>query len=153
KSRLVLNSALKDPKVQEKKLEVVSNQIDPVDWLEKEIKVDFPSGPEILRISMSGNNRDELELLVNSVVKAYLREIVDNERINRQKQLDQVKDIVSKYEETLKRRRATFRMLAETAGSSDAKTLVLKQQCVQDELNANQKELLQLQSELRKLRI
>jgi capsular exopolysaccharide synthesis family protein len=153
KSRLVLDSALNDPKVQDKQLEVVNNQIDPVEWLEKEIKVDYPSGQEILRISMSGNNPEELKLLVDSVTRAYFLKIVDDERIKRQKQLDQVQQILTRYEESLRQKRARFRMLAETAGSSDAKTLVLKQQFAQDQLNANQKELLQLRSELRKLRI
>ncbi len=50
KSRLVPSTALNDPKVA--KLEMLSEKVDPIEWLEKELQVDFASGSEILRISI-----------------------------------------------------------------------------------------------------
>src|SRR5262245_24954457 len=52
KSRLVLNAALRDPKVAE--LKSVREHSQPVLWLEKEIQVDFSVAPEVLRIQMTG---------------------------------------------------------------------------------------------------
>jgi capsular exopolysaccharide synthesis family protein len=150
KSRDLLNRALNKDEVSE--LEVVRSQLDPAEWLEKEIKVDYP-GPEFLRISMSGNKPDELRLLVESVTKVYWDERVDKEHHIKRKQLEQVKEFVTTYENKLKEKRQTFRKLAEAAGSSDAHTLALKQRFAQERLALSEKELLQLTSELRKLRI
>src|SRR5262249_12423516 len=46
KSPLVLNSALRDPKVE--RLPIVLKQDDPVAWLEREIHADFGTAPEVL---------------------------------------------------------------------------------------------------------
>ena len=52
KSRKVIESALKQDAVT--KLASVRKQEDPIDWLSNQIKVDFPRGSEILRISVTG---------------------------------------------------------------------------------------------------
>src|SRR5437588_753954 len=69
KSRLVLVSALRDPRVA--KLGVIARQaeqgVDPVEWLEREVQVDFSVAPEDLRISMSGLETDDLVVLVNAL--------------------------------------------------------------------------------------
>jgi hypothetical protein len=65
KSRLVLASALRDPKVAN--LAILANRLDPIAWLEKEVQADFALSPEIMRISMSGLETDDLVVLVNAI--------------------------------------------------------------------------------------
>ncbi|HYV36565.1 MAG TPA: hypothetical protein VE988_12710 [Gemmataceae bacterium] len=76
KSRLVLNSALREPKVAA--LAVVREQTDPVAWLEKKLIVDFPDAPEIMRIAMIGEVTDAV-VIVNAVMGSYLKESVNKE--------------------------------------------------------------------------
>jgi hypothetical protein len=45
-----LNAALRQLK--SKQLKVVAEQEDPVEWLEREVKVDFSIGPEFMRVAM-----------------------------------------------------------------------------------------------------
>lgn len=151
KSRLVLNAALKQPKVAE--LRLIRQQADPVQWLEKEVKADYSLAPEVLRVSLSGTSPEELTTIVNAVRDAYLREYVDKEKNERQKRLDKLKKLAADYEELLRDRRRTLRELAENVGSRDAQTAAHRQQFAVERLFMAQKELLQLQSELRKAQV
>ena len=56
-------------------LKSVAEQVNPADWLKKQIQVD--NAGQIFRISMSGNNPHELQVLVNAVTEAYLQEVVE----------------------------------------------------------------------------
>src|SRR5438105_5005997 len=60
KSRLVLTAALRRPKVAE--LSIVRQQVDPVDWLEDQVQADYSVAPEILRVSITGKQPEELAI-------------------------------------------------------------------------------------------
>jgi capsular exopolysaccharide synthesis family protein len=151
KSRLVLNAALRQPRVAA--LAGVRGHADPVQWLEKELKADYSLAPEILRISMSGDRPDDLVQLVNAVREAYIQEVVDKEYNERRDRLEQLKKLYAEYEGGLRDKRRTLRELAESVGSRDTQTLAHKQQLALDRLAMTQKELIQVESELRKARV
>jgi capsular exopolysaccharide synthesis family protein len=151
KSRLVLNAALREPKV--KQLGMVGRESNPLQWLEKEIKVDFSIGPEFLRVTLQGDNPEELVVLVNAVTRAYLKEIVDKETKHRGDRLEKLQEIANKYEDLVKAKRGDLRKLAKAVGSGESKTLVFQQRLGVEQLGLVQKEMLQLQSELRKLEV
>ncbi|HYV37294.1 MAG TPA: hypothetical protein VE988_16420 [Gemmataceae bacterium] len=73
RSRLVLNSALREPKVAA--LTMVQNQMDPVSWLEKNLIVDFPQSPEILRIALCSDDIPAAIAIVDAVSNAYRKEV------------------------------------------------------------------------------
>ncbi len=151
KSRLVLNAALRQPKVAE--LAAVRQEADPIGWLEKELKVSGAASPEILTVVMQGGDAAELKVIVDAVVAAYLQEIVNKEHGKRQARLDQLKEIAAKYDENLRRKRRTLRELAESVGSGDKQQLALRQLYNQEQYHLTQRELLQVRSELRKLQV
>jgi capsular exopolysaccharide synthesis family protein len=151
KSRMVLNAALRDPKVAD--LRVVKGQADPVAWLEKEVKADYKLAPEVMQITLAGTTPDGLAAVVNAVRDAYIREIVDKEQTDRQAKLETLKKLYTTYEEQLRDKRRTLRELAESVGTRDAQTLAHKQRFAQERLALSQKELLQLQSDIRKGRV
>jgi succinoglycan biosynthesis transport protein ExoP len=151
KSRLVLNAALKQPSVTD--LRVVREQPDPVQWLDREIKADFSLAPEILQIAISGDHPDELMTVVNAVREAYVQEIVEKESTERHARLEQLKKLYAEYDENLRDKRRTLRELAENIGSHDALTLAHKQQFAMERMALGQKELIQLQSDLRKAQV
>jgi capsular exopolysaccharide synthesis family protein len=146
RSRLVLSSALKDPKVQ--KLGAVRRQVNPYSWLEKELQAEC-SG-EMMRVFMNGSRPDDLAAIVNAVADAYLREVVNVETNERRKRYDDLQKIYRTYQTRLEVKRATLKQLAERVGSKDDKTVRLTHEYALDRLETARKELAQVRSDLRK---
>jgi capsular exopolysaccharide synthesis family protein len=148
-SRLVLNSALKENEVRNYRL--IRSQVDPVAWLQTQLKAEFLAGSEVMAISLSGDEPEELAGLVNAVKRAYMDEVVNvniKQRIARHAKLKQIKE---RYNVMLKERRDTLRKLAETAGSDDRDTLALRQQYELEYQAFLRKELLDVKSQKRKV--
>jgi Mrp family chromosome partitioning ATPase/capsular polysaccharide biosynthesis protein len=126
KTRPVLQAALKQPHVSE--LSTVRAQSNPVPWLERDLKVDFPGDVEMLRISLSGTNPAELAFLVNAIMRAYLQEIVEKESAHKRQCLAEYQRIFEETEETLRTKREELRRLVGNLGTADAQALSLQQQ-------------------------
>ncbi len=126
RSRFVLNAALRRPGVSE--LSIVRQQKVPVEWLEKTISVDTYNSPEILRISMIGDQPEEMALLVNAVKDAYLEEVVLAERKQRIARLSDLERIYADTEKKVRQRNERISNLAKQLGSGDSKALTNKQQ-------------------------
>jgi capsular exopolysaccharide synthesis family protein len=147
KSKLVLNAVLRQPRVTE--LQLISQQPDPVAWLEKEVSADFSKAPEILRISMTGQQTAELAVLVNAVRDAYISQIVDRERLEKVHQLEKMRSVSDELETQLAKTKRERRTFAMQAGSRDPATLQRKQQYAYERLSMTQHELWSVQSQLR----
>ncbi len=114
-SRRVLNAAVKgEPRVLKTRL--LSGQEDPLGFLEKHIVADFKLAPQILRISMVGNDPDGQVLIVNAVREAYMKEIVNRGESDRAAQVQRLQDIYNTHEESLRKRRQTLQALREALG-------------------------------------
>ena len=146
KSRNVLNKALNDPRVA--KLAAVREQVDPVLWLQKRIQADYLG--EVFRISMSGDKPDDLAALVNAVTDAYRKEVVEVESNDRRVRRDQLQDIYDEYQRTLEQKRNDLKKLAHKIGSKDKQTIRYTQELALERLSSVRRELLQIQSDLRK---
>lgn len=146
RSRLVLNSALRDPKVA--KLGIVKEQIEPVEWLEKEIEGDFTVAPEILRISMKGDKPEQLVVLLDAIAQAYRREIVDNEKNQRRERLNTLRELREKSEAELRERRKIQREIEQKAGGRDAVARALVLRFDQQNLAMNERLLMETQFKL-----
>lgn len=72
-----------------------------VRWLAGKLQVDFPNDAEIMRIGMSGENVSHMVRVVNAIVDAYLREVVDAERAAQLQRRDQLQIILSKNNEEI----------------------------------------------------
>jgi len=151
-SQLVLSAVLKDPKVARLSI-LPSNPDQQIDWLQQEIKVDFKTSPELMRISMVGYQADEMKTLLNAVAAVYLKEVVYKERNRKQARLNQLKEIQSKHEDRLRQRRDEVHKLIRALGSGDPQVLTIKQRYTAEALATTERELLQIQSELRKLKL
>src|SRR5437879_5557976 len=66
KSNFFVRAALDEKGVMD--LPSIREQLDPVQWLRKELQVGFAQGsPELLAFSMRGSNPRELEILVDAI--------------------------------------------------------------------------------------
>lgn len=149
KSRRVLNAAVRDdPRVLKTRL--VHSQQDPMGFLEKEVVADFKLAPQILRISMVGDDPEEQTVIVNAVREAYLKEIVNRDEFDRSAQVQRLQDIYNTHEETLRKRRQTLQALREALGSADPKTHAEQEKILLEHLSAAQKDARLIESEIRK---
>ena len=148
KSRRVMEAVLKQEAAA--KLASVRKQDDPIAWLSDQIKVDFPRGSEILKISMTGAYPPrDLEILVNLVTDAYMGEIVEQEGLERVARLERLKSLFDNLQKDLRRKRQEYKQLAESMGASNKQNAAIKQQMLIEHLGQSRQELLRLKSDLR----
>ncbi len=79
RSGLVLQSTLRDAQINRLSL-IKEHSDDPVSWLNDQLVLDYPDDAEVLRLAMSGTNRDDVVKIVNKIVEVYMKEIVQRER-------------------------------------------------------------------------
>ena len=130
--------------------EVVKVQTDQLQWLETEIKVDFP-GPEFIQISMSGDRPQELLVLVKAVRTAYLEKTGDKELADREVMLGNLKEILDTWEGRAKVNKNRLRELQQKNGAANPENMALVQKIALEELAGAQKDLVRVRSEIRQL--
>lgn len=148
KSRTVLAAALNDPEVTALAPVVVAS--DPVTWLGQRLEVSFVG--EVCTIGLTGENPGQVIALVNSVTDAYLANVVNVERTQRQTRVEALQKTYETYQERLKQRRDNLRRLASTAGSNDKETLAFKQKLEIQRLMDTEQELARVRNQVRLLR-
>jgi succinoglycan biosynthesis transport protein ExoP len=151
KSRPVINTALKQPKV--KDLDMVNRQADQIEWLKGLIKPDFSAGPEIMNIGITCGDPEAAAVLANAVAQGYLSEIVEEEKNKRHGRLDELKKVLSKFDTSLQFKRKAFKEMAQPLGSGNPQNLDLKQRFAQEQLARTEQELLQRKIDLQKLEV
>jgi len=147
KSRFVLMKALGRREVQEFNLD--ERKTDPVGWLSDALKVTFPGKAELMEVSLVSSDRKEAKALVDAAVQAYMTLIVDEERVRRRKNLDQLDHIYEGKESDLREKRSELKRLAEQIGASDKKGISLKQQIAVEQYGLFQRQHIDTQFKLR----
>ncbi len=145
KDRFVLNAVLRDPEIAA--LPLIKDQSDPVQWLEKELKVEFPS-PEFMLITLSGDRPGDQLKLVSAVTKAYLDGYVNRERNDHLAHKEKLQKIFNRLEERLRTKKDMLRKLQEQNGPIGEKGMAVLQQVALAELQAAKKELAEVHREL-----
>jgi hypothetical protein len=152
KSRLVIRRALQSEEVVA--LPVLRGQPDPEDWLTSAVRADFPQSPEILRIWMSGDNPDELRVMLKNVVMAYLEEVVNYDRKEGNEKLNQLREVITKYEMLVVQKQRALRDVAAKASlPPEANAQQLRLRLAQEALDSATKELRGMDGQLRALRV
>jgi polysaccharide biosynthesis transport protein len=119
KSHVILDAVLSDPEIAS--LHLLRQQPSPKEWLAQQIEVDFSQGPEILAISLKGDDQAEMKVLVNKVMKTYLDEFINTEEQRRKARLDQLTDFRAKHEKILGQKRDILASFAPALGTGDAR--------------------------------
>jgi len=117
-SNRVLTAALQKPGISQ--LPYIRNQVDPVMWLRRNLRVRFADQAEILEISMTGDDPEQITAIVNAVKDAYMTEVGD---VSRTYALERKKLLEANYAQTLelvKKRDQRYRELANAVGSPDS---------------------------------
>ncbi|HIQ20059.1 MAG TPA: hypothetical protein EYH34_02310, partial [Planctomycetes bacterium] len=150
RSRFTLTAALRDPAVA--RLPLVQNELDPVGWLMRELEINFPGEAEIMQVSLTLSDPAQAATLVNAVVQAFMREVVNVERDRRVERLNELDQLCAEKETEVRSKRAALRQLAEQLGAGYTEALSLRQQVILQQFAAIRKELTQAEFELRRTR-
>ena len=99
KSKSLLTRALRDPSIAQ--LPLIKKQADPVEWLQDELNLKYPNDAELLQITMSGEEIDQVVSIVNAVVHAYFREVVEKGTKDRTDKERKLKAAIEEKQEQL----------------------------------------------------
>src|SRR5262249_31896915 len=75
RSESLLTRALRDPSISH--YTFLARIDDPVEWLRRNLKIDYPNDAELLRIRLFTSKPDEGVKIVNAVVNNYFKEVVE----------------------------------------------------------------------------
>ncbi len=99
RNRLVLTNALSQAEV--KKCSIIASEKEPVAWLENQLKIDFPEGAEFMRVSLEGDNADELKTIISALTSAYLKEVQTKDKFERFNEFNRKLKSLEKYQASL----------------------------------------------------
>lgn len=142
KSRQVINVTLAMPAVADLPMldrEVIG--VDPTVYLMNNVRTDFSAGPEYMRVSMEGNEGDQLVAILKALNASYMRQAVDKDKNRRLAKLDQLKKLQDAYTDQLRSNRSRIRKVMETVGSGDPYTLQVRERFMETQLGAAQSQL------------
>jgi capsular exopolysaccharide synthesis family protein len=148
KSQSVLHAALEKPEVAE--LREVREQEDAVAWLQKNLVTDTLLGPEIVRVSLSGDHAEDLPVLLNEIARAYLREYTVKEQSRVATRAKQLQESYRRCADSLREKRQRMRAREEQLGLDDPQTMQVRYQMALQQLAAAQNQRLQAQLERQK---
>jgi capsular exopolysaccharide synthesis family protein len=148
KSPSVLHATLEKPDIAE--LREVREQSDAVDWLQKELVTDTLLGPEIVRLTLSGDHAEDLPVLLNELVRTYLREYAAKEQARITARTRQLQDNYRRCAENLRDKRQRMRKREQELGYDDPQTMQVRYQMALQQLAAAQNQRLQAQLERQK---
>ncbi len=117
-SYFVLNSAIRDPGISS--LSIFAGKGDPVEWLQENLRVDFPQQGEILSISLGGSPPEDLVRLVDAVAKAYRDEVIYEEKQRRLTTRDLLARSLEGVNKEIERKWDEFIAIAKESGRPQA---------------------------------
>lgn len=145
-SNLVMNVVLRDRSINQ--LPTIRDQKDPVAWLQSQITVEYPGDTEIMRVSILTKRKDDSVKIVDKVVEVYLREIVENEKLRRMENENQLQRTSTQLDADYARESGALATLEKQYGTSGSEEAMMKKQLAIDELRTLMSQKNQLQTEL-----
>jgi succinoglycan biosynthesis transport protein ExoP len=118
RANYVLDAAVRPPGIAS--LSILAGQGDPVQWLQDNLRVDFPQQGEILSISLSGRPPEDLVRLVDAVAKAYRDEVIYEEKQRRLGTRDLLARSLDKVNKEIKRKWDEYIAIASELGKTQA---------------------------------
>ncbi|MGB4728103.1 MAG: hypothetical protein WBH86_11930, partial [Thermogutta sp.] len=143
RSRFVLIAALRQPEVS--RLPSIQEQLDPVQWVAQNLSVRFPGNSEFMNVSFSSTRPEETAVLVNAIVDAYMREVVDTEQHERRVRLSELDQLYAEKEAELRKLQNDLKTLSQQLETGDSQALSLKQQITLQQFSTYRSELINVQ--------
>lgn len=149
KSPFVLSAALRPPEIQS--LPLIKIEEKPLAMLEDEIQVSYPGESELLRVSMKGDNGEDVKKLVNAVIDAFLEEVANTERVRNSQRLEILRSKHRENVRTIQETTAEIQKLAAEIGTNDSELAQLNQQLESSKLQSLDDERTGIRQQLEEL--
>jgi capsular exopolysaccharide synthesis family protein len=143
KSYTVIQGTLERPNIAE--LVEVREKSDPTEWLSKSLLTDSLLGPEIIRVTLSGDRAEDVAVILNELTRVYMKASAAKEEGKIMERMKQMKENYREVAEKLRERRQTLLIREEEAGVDDPDTVRLRQTTTMQQLAALQQQRVQLQ--------
>jgi hypothetical protein len=119
KSPPIMNNALRQNDINDLPL-IKQHSNDPVTWLSKQIEIAFPGNGELMTVGMSSDEPEQAKKIVNAVLSAFVPEIIDRERDEKQITYDNLERQFRSYQAQLvARQRQLFDIERQAVGPSN----------------------------------
>ena len=151
KDRLLLNAAIRNPKVAD--LDSIREKADPVAWLEKTLQVDFNKGPELMTIALTGDRIDDYKAILEAIKETYKSDYLNKDRDTRLGRKEVIEQLASKFELEITDLKRKLKVEAEASGSASPATLGFRERLALQEQMSLQADALQVKNELTHLKI
>lgn len=139
KRRLTLNAALKEPGISG--LQVIRTaEPDPLSWLDRKLTVDSRTGSEFMRVSIEGDNGEELRLLLDAVAKAYLADVDERDNGQRRRRLAKLIEVHKSYQEEVTKSQKAIDSIAAALSTKDGPTLIALDSVLREDLRVATRE-------------
>ena len=133
------------------KLPIVVEQEDADRWLAEQIQTSFPLDGEVMNVSVAADTPLETSLLTASVAKAYIDEVVNQEKKSRSLRLSELQNTLRDKDAERERKNAELKDLAKTLWSKDSQTLSNQQRVAQEHWMTVYKEWISVQTQVGRL--
>jgi succinoglycan biosynthesis transport protein ExoP len=148
RSRDVLKTVLKKDDVRD--LTTIRKLENPADWLAAELQAGFVGGTDICRVSLSGENPEEIALIVNALKDVYIAHVVNGAKKGEGDHYEKIEGAMGQVDERIRKLNGEIRVLAETLKTGDSKVLTLRQRMAVEEFGLVKRELSGLESQFRR---
>lgn len=149
RSRNVLAAAIRKPEVNN--LPVLRSQVDPIAWLEEQIKIDAPEGSEIIRVSFACEDATAGAAIVNAVVEAYETEVIGKELERRNARLINLEKLIGKTQTLVKKDQDNQRTTKVEGKAKDTPDPVMPRNMAEGELSRNRRDLIEIELRMKTL--
>jgi polysaccharide biosynthesis transport protein len=106
RSQVVLLAAMRDPDVSSAKM--LREQVDPIRFLEEELKIETKDGSEIIKLMLTGDDPQAIAKIVNAVQRAFFREVVEDELKRKKARLLLLEDRIQQMQSEVKKKYGTL---------------------------------------------
>lgn len=149
RNKSLLTRALRDPAISQ--LPLIKKQNDPIDWLRDQLSMKFPNDAELLLITMSGEELDQIVKIVNAVVDAYFREVVEKQVAERNQKEEKLRKLYEEKSQQLVREMNEIETLQSALGVVDPQQAAVQNQLLQAQLGVVRNTTFQLQGQISQL--
>lgn len=131
KTPLVLIAAMREIS----ELPMLKRERDPVQYLKDELNVDFPGDSELMRISMRGEDPQQLVKIVEAVSTAYRNEVVDRDKQLKTENFDVLGATADSLRQQITREQENYKRLCELMGTTSQDVVETEQKLLHEQLS------------------
>ncbi|HMC04761.1 MAG TPA: polysaccharide biosynthesis tyrosine autokinase [Actinomycetota bacterium] len=133
-------------------LETIRSSDDPVRFLEENLQVSMPA-PTIMVVTLTGDNPDDLKVLVDTLVRKYVDDATSYDRANRDSDTKKLEKLAEQFKQEIQARQRQIQTLAEAGSTIGVEGEAAKQARIQQSIGQLDSEVFAKEAEIQDLTI